>query len=59
MAVRKKKTGGEIMLIDALKDLCAEKEINPDALFDAIESALIFACKKSASADKKVVWIKE
>ena len=55
MAVRKKKTGGEIILIDALKDLCAEKEINPDALFDAIESALIFACKKSASADKKVV----
>lgn len=55
MAVRKKKTGGEIMLIDALKDLCAEKEINPDSLFDAIESALIFACKKSASADKRVV----
>lgn len=55
MALRKKKTGGEIVLIDALKDLCAEKEINPDALFDAIESALIFACKKSASADKKVV----
>ncbi len=55
MAVRKKKSGGEIMLIDALKDLCAEKEINPDALFDAIESALIFACKKSASADKTVV----
>lgn len=43
------------MLIDALKDLCAEKEINPDSLFDAIESALIFACKKSASADKKVI----
>ena len=55
MAVRKKKTGGEIILIDALKDLCAEKEINPDSLFDAIESALIFACKKSASADKKVM----
>lgn len=55
MAVRKKKVGGEIVLIDALKDLCAEKEINPDALFDAIESALIFACKKSASADKKVI----
>lgn len=55
MAVRKKKVGGEIMLIDALKDLCAEKEINPDALFDAIESALIFACKKTANADKNVV----
>mgnify|MGYP002623754759 CR=1 FL=1 len=55
MAVRKKKTGGEIILIDALKDLCAEKEINPDSLFDAIESALIFACKKSASADKKIM----
>ena len=55
MAVRKKKSGGEIMLIDALKDLCAEKEIDQNTLFDAIETALIFACKKSASADKKVV----
>ena len=55
MAVRKKKVGGEISLINALKDLCAEKEIDQNTLFDAIESALIFACKKSASADKKVI----
>ncbi len=55
MALRKKKAGNEILLIDALKDLCAEKEINQDTLFDAIESALIFACKKTANADKKVV----
>ena len=55
MAVRRKKAGAEISLINALKDLCAEKEIDQNTLFDAIESALIFACKKSASADKKVV----
>lgn len=55
MAVRRKKAGSEFLLLDALKDLCAEKEINQDTLFDAIESALIFACKKTANADKKVV----
>ena len=55
MAVRKKKTGGELSMIDALKALCAEKEISQEALFDAIESALIFACKKTATADKKVI----
>ena len=56
MAVRKKKgAGGDFMLIDALKDLCAEKEISQDTLFDAIENALIFACKKTANADKRVV----
>ena len=55
MAVRRKKAGGEIILIDALKDLCNEKSIDQNTLFDAIESALIFACKKSASADKNVV----
>ncbi|MBO4401672.1 MAG: transcription termination/antitermination protein NusA [Selenomonadaceae bacterium] len=43
------------MLIDALKDLCAEKEISQDTLFDAIESALIFACKKTANSDKRVI----
>ena len=56
MAVRKKKgASGDFMLIDALKDLCAEKEISQDTLFDAIESALIFACKKTANADKRVI----
>ena len=55
MAVKRKKAGSEIMLIDALKDLCAEKEIDQNTLFDAIEMALISACKKSASADKNVV----
>ncbi len=56
MAVRKKKgVGGDFMLIEALKDLCAEKEISQDTLFDAIENALIFACKKTANADKRVI----
>ncbi len=56
MAVRKKKSAGnDFLLIDALKDLCAEKEISQDTLFDAIESALVFACKKTANADKRVI----
>ena len=55
MAVRRKKAGGEVSMITALKELCAEKEISQDALFDAIKSALIFACKKTTSAEKKVI----
>ena len=56
MAVsRKKKVGGnEILLLDALKDLCAEKDIEPNVLYDAIEAALMFAYKKTAGADKNV-----
>ena len=55
MAVRRKKVGGEVSIITALKELCAEKEISQEALFDAIKSALIFACKKTTSAEKKVI----
>ena len=53
MAVRRR-AGSEIVLLDALKDLCREKEIAPDLLFDAIEAALIFAYKKTAGAEKNV-----
>ena len=52
---RKKEVDYSAGLLTALKDLCAEKEISPDTLFDAIESALIFACKKNSSAEKNVV----
>ena len=52
MAGRKKKP--ELSLIDALKDLCAEKEIAPDVLFDAVESALKFAYKKNFNKDDNV-----
>jgi len=34
-------------LIDALKDLCAEKEISEDVLFEAVESALKVAYKRN------------
>ena len=56
MAVsRRKKVGGnEIILLDALKDLCAEKDIEPNVLYDAIEAALMFAYKKTAGAEKDV-----
>ncbi|MBQ7476699.1 MAG: transcription termination/antitermination protein NusA [Selenomonadaceae bacterium] len=55
MAVRKKKNAtNEIFLLDALKDLCSEKEISIDLMFDAIEAALIFACKKTLGADKNI-----
>lgn len=56
MAVsRRKKVGGnEILLLDALEDLCAEKDIDRKVLYDAIEAALEFAYKKSAGADRTV-----
>ena len=45
MAGRKKKP--ELSLIDALKDLCAEKEISEDVMFEAVESALKAAYRKN------------
>ncbi len=52
MAVRRKKP--ELSLIDALKDLCVEKEIKPDVLFEAVESALKVAYKKNFNQDDNV-----
>lgn len=52
MAVRRKKP--ELSLIDALKDLCTEKEIKPDVLFEALESALKVAYKKNFNQDDNV-----
>ena len=52
MAVRKKNS--EIFLLDALKDLCKEKDISQESMFSAIEAALIFACKKTSGADKNI-----
>lgn len=45
MAVRRKKQ--ELRLIDVIKDLCAEKEIKPEVMFEAVESALRVAYKKN------------
>ncbi len=45
MAARRKKE--ELSLIGALKDLCAEKEIAPEVMFEAVESALKVAYKKN------------
>lgn len=52
MAVRRKKP--ELNLMDALKDLCAEKEIKPEVLFEAVESALKVAYKKNFNQDDNV-----
>lgn len=52
MAGRRKKEN--LNMIDALADLCAEKEISPDVLFDAVESALKFAYKKNFNKDDNV-----
>ncbi|MBQ7453578.1 MAG: transcription termination/antitermination protein NusA [Selenomonadaceae bacterium] len=52
MAGRRKKP--ELSLIDALKDLCAEKEIKPDVMFEAVESALKVAYKKNFNQDDNV-----
>lgn len=55
MAVRRRRNAqNEIFLMDALKDLCKEKEIPPEALFSAIETALVFACKKTSGIDKNI-----
>ena len=55
MAVTKRSSKDEISLLTALKDLCGEREISPDILYDAIESALVFAYRKSKGADKEVL----
>lgn len=52
MAGRRKKP--ELSLIDALKDLCVEKELSPDVLFEAVESALKAAYKKNFNQDDNV-----
>ena len=52
MAGRRKKP--ELKLIDALRDLCVEKEISPEVMFDAVESALKVAYKKNFNQDDNV-----
>lgn len=52
MAGRRKKQ--EPSLIGAIKDLCAEKEIAPDVMFEAVESALKAAYKKNFNQDDNV-----
>jgi len=52
LAGRRKKP--ELSLIDALKDLCVEKEISPEVMFDAVESALKVAYKKNFNQDDNV-----
>ena len=44
----------ELSLIDVIKDICAEKEIAPDVMFDAVESALKTAYKKNFNQDDNV-----
>ena len=52
MAGRRKNP--ELSLIDALKDLCVEKEISPEVMFDAVESALKVAYRKNFNQDDNV-----
>lgn len=52
MAGRRKKQ--ELSLIDALKDLCVEKDLSPEVLFEAVESALKAAYKKNFNQDDNV-----
>lgn len=52
MATRKKTP--ELKLIDAIKDLCVEKDISPDVMFEAVESALKVAYKKNFNQDDNV-----
>lgn len=50
MVARKNKREN-LSLIDALRDLCTEKDIAPEVLFEAIEEALRVAYKKNFSKD--------
>jgi len=52
LAIRRKKP--ELNLMDALRDLCAEKEIAPEVMFEAVESALKVAYKKNFNQDDNV-----
>ena len=52
MATRKKTP--ELKLIDAIKDLCVEKDISSDVMFEAVESALKVAYKKNFNQDDNV-----
>ena len=52
MAARRKKETPS--LIDAIKDLCTEKEIAPEVMFEAVESALKVAYKKNYNQDDNV-----
>jgi len=44
----------ELSLIDVINDICTEKEIAPDVMFDAVESALKTAYKKNFNQDDNV-----
>ena len=55
MAVRRKSDAKEISLVSALKEVCGEREIEPNVLYEAIEAALIFAYKKTKGADRDVI----
>lgn len=50
MAGRRKKP--ELSLMDALNDLCTEKEIAPEVMFDAVKAALKAAYKKNFNKDE-------
>ncbi len=55
MAARKsKKAGGDAGFLGAIRDLCEEKDISPEVMFGAVESALVFAYKKNFNTDQNV-----
>lgn len=54
MAVRKKKGEKEITLLDALKDICTEREIPEENLFEAVEAALVLSYRKVAGDEKDI-----
>ena len=54
MAVRKKKGEKEITLLDALKDICTEREIPEESLFEAVEAALVLSYRKVAGDEKDI-----
>ena len=53
MAV-KKKAAESVNFLEALKMLCTERDISPEMMFDAIESALVVAYKKNFDTAQNV-----
>ncbi len=54
MAVKRRSAKNEYSLLTALKELCGERDIDANILYDAIETALVFAYKKTKGAEREV-----
>lgn len=52
--INKKNTQESVNFLEALKALCVERDVTPEIMFDAIESALVVAYKKNFDTAQNV-----